>query len=471
MPPRILLSFFAAVLLALAVAAPASAASVAYIDDHNVWLSSPDGARKVQLTTGGNADASWMFPSQGRDGKTVAVHRDTFEGGSKRPVLYLYGPDGRLVTANVMPVYAGTASAVYPLGLDMDWNSNAVAYGYQYCGFACNSLYKGYWLTFSDNQGAYPSDPQGQSDAFNPTFYKTRVVSSDSGGNIFVQPDVPEAPFTNSYEGWVTHGDGYYLTRAEVSPANDQLAIDWVKDGGASGITVAQHSGTVPSAIVAACDIPAAGKATYATFSPDGSQMAWTDDEGLKVAGVPNLAAGTGTCTLTAPAHVISATGRMPSFGGLDVSAVGGGGGAPTGGQPAGGSGTPAAPAGTPKLIKFRLSGKATRGAFAKGLTLKVTALKAGRIDASAAIAKRAARKLRLRAGASAARIAKRGVAAAATVTVARGHAKAKRASTVKIRLKPTRAAKRAAKRMRKVVLTIKVSQPGAAGKATVRLK
>ena len=81
------------------------------------------------------------------------------------------------------------------------------------------------------------------------------------------------------------------------------------------------------------------------------------------------------------------------------------------------------------------------------------------------------ARKLRLSGGASAARIATRGFAAASTVTVARGHAKAKRAGTVKIRLKPTKAAKRAAKRMRKVVLTIKVSQPGAAGKATVRLK
>ncbi len=468
MPPRLLLSLLAATLLALAVAAPASAGSVAYIDNHNLWFSSPDGARKVQVTQGGNTDASWMFPSQGRDGKTVVVHNDAFDGGaSHREVLYLYGPTGKLVTANVMPRYAGTASAVYPLGLDMDWNSNAVAYGYQYCGWACGSLYKGFWLTFSDNQGAFPSDPQGQSDAFNPTFYKTRVVFRDSGGNIFVQPDVAEAPFTSSYEGWMTHGDGFFLSRAEVSPANDQVAIDWIRDDGATGITVAQHSGTVPSDLVAACDLPAAGKASYATFSPDGSQMAWTDDQGLKVAGVPNLAAGTDTCTLTAPAHVISATGRMPSFGGADVNAVAGVGGA-AGGAAAGGG---AKPAGKPRTIRVRLSGKATRAAFAKGLTLKVGALSAGRIDASAAIAKQAARKLRLSGGASAARIATRGFTAASTVTVARGHAKAKRAGTVKLRLKPTRAAKRAAKRMRKVVLTIKVSQPGAVGKATVRLK
>jgi hypothetical protein len=458
MPPRFLLSLLAAALVALAVAAPASASSVAYIDGHNLWFSSPDGSQKVQVTSGGSADESWMFPSQGRDGKTVVV---------KHGALYLYGPDGKLVTVNVMPKYAGTASAVYPLGLDMDWNSNAVAYGYQYCGWACQSLYKGYWLTFSDNQGAYPNDPQGQSDSFNPTFYKTRVVSSDSGGNIFVQPDVPEAPFTSSYQGFITHGDGYHLTRAEVSPANDQVSIDWVNDAGASGITVAQHSGTVPSDLVAACDLPTTGKASYATFSPDGSQMAWTDDEGLKVAGVPNMAAGTETCTLTAPAHVISAGGRMPSFGGADVRTVSGAG-APAG-QPAGGGSSK--PAGTPKTMKVRLSGKATRAAFAKGLTLKVGALQAGRIDASAAISKSAARKLRLRGGVSAARIAKRGTVAAAAVTVARGYVKAKRAGTVKLRLKPTKAAKRAAKRMRKVVLTVKVSQAGGAGSAKLKLR
>ena len=41
MPPRLLLSLLAAILLALAVAAPASAGSVAYIDGHNLWFSSP----------------------------------------------------------------------------------------------------------------------------------------------------------------------------------------------------------------------------------------------------------------------------------------------------------------------------------------------------------------------------------------------------------------------------------------------
>ncbi len=54
---------------------------------------------------------------------------------------------------------------------------------------------------------------------------------------------------------------------------------------------------------------------------------------------------------------------------------------------------------------------------------------------------------------------------------VARGKATAKGAGVVKLKLKPTKAAKRAAKKMRKVTLTIKVSQAGAAGKAKVKLR
>ena len=446
MPARLTLSFALGLLLALPAAVPAGAASVAYIDNYNLWVSSPDGSQKFQMTQGGSEDASWNFPSQGPDGTTVVSHRDTFEGGSKRPVLYRYGADGKLDIANVMPG---------------------------------NSVYRGYWLTFSDNQGAFPSDPQGQSDAYNPTFYGTRVVSSDSGGNIFVQPDVPEAPFTNSDQGWIGHAEGYYLSRAEVSPAQNLVAIEWSRSAdSAEGIVIARHQGTVPSDIGDACDVPVAAASGSLTFSPDGTQMAWKDAEGVKVSGVPNLAAGTATCTLTAPPRVISASGSAPHFGGANVAAMigsaGGGPGGGSGGPGAGGSGgTGGSGGGGPKAatLKVRLSGKATRAAFAKGLTIKVAAARAGRIDASAAVPKKVARKLRLKAGASAARIASRGVAAAATVVVARGHATAKGAQTVKLRMRPTKAAERAAKRLRKVTLTVKVSQAGATGTTKITLR
>jgi len=56
-------------------------------------------------------------------------------------------------------------------------------------------------------------------------------------------------------------------------------------------------------------------------------------------------------------------------------------------------------------------------------------------------------------------------------VVVARGHASAKRGQTVSLRLRPTRAARRAAKRMRNVPLIIRVGQAGASVTAKVRLR
>ena len=488
-------ALLAAAACAVAVAAvPAEAANVAYIEDNNVWLSSPDGAVKHQLTKDGTAEQPWSWPITGPDGKTIAVHSDSFEGG-KRPVLYLWGADGKFATANVMPVYSGATVPVYPIGLDMDWSSNAVAYGYQYCGFACKTIYRGYWLTFSDNQGAYPTNPQGQGDAMNPTFYGKRVISSDSGGSIFVQPDVAEAPFTNSYSGWLHH-DQLYFSRAEVAPAGRQMAIEWSpRQGEGKGIVIGQHEGTVPSNVSGLCDLPTAANPGNLTFSPDATQIAWRDDEGVKVAGAPNLAAGTDTCTLSAPAKVISATGKLPHFGGADVAAIARGG-APapaatsaatttpaTTGGPAPGTAQPkkaGASATTAKdapVLAVTLTGKATRAAFKKGLTIEVAAPAAGAVSASASIPAAVARKLRLtgRRGKirafSVSRAGARGFAAASSVVVARGSAKATKAGRVRITLRPTAKARKAARRMKGVTLTVRVSQAGAGGSARIGLR
>jgi hypothetical protein len=318
MHSRTVAALLAAVgLTALAAPGQAGAASVAYIDGHNVVLASPDGAVKHPLTADGTAEAAWRTPAQGHDGRTVAVRTESFdEGRSRRPVLHLFGPDGARAAANVMPVYAGATVPVYPIGLDIDWGGRTVAYGYQYCGWACKSIFRGYWLTFSDQQGAFPTNPQGQSDAFFPTFYGRRVVSSDSGGAIFVQPDVPEAPFTNAYQGWL-RSDQVRLSRAELAPAGDLVALEWSsRKGEGGGVLVGRHGGTVPSDVRDLCELPVAGAASHATFSPDGTRMAWQDGEGVKVAGVPSLAAGTAACTLSSPPVLLSATGSEPSFGG-----------------------------------------------------------------------------------------------------------------------------------------------------------
>ena len=308
--------------------------------------------------------------------------------GTSSKVLYLFDAKGKQVTANVMPVYSGATIPVYPIGLDMDWNSQAVAYGYSYCTFACNSVVQGYWLTFSDNQGLYPSDPQGQSDAHLPTFFGKRVISSDSGGSLFIQPDVPEAPFTSSYESWLS-SDSLSLPRAAVAQTGRQVGIEWRdRNSDASGILVGQHQGTLPSTVDQLCDLPVVGESGNVSFSPDGQFVAWGDAEGVKVAGAPNLAAGTEACTLTSPVRVLSATGNSPDFGGADVASILGGG---TGLGPGPGPGG---------SLTAKAKGKPTYRTFLQGkLAIVVNAVGAGRVDVSASLARKIAKRIGHRGG------------------------------------------------------------------------
>ena len=67
---RSLLAGLAAAAIVLACAASASADSIAYIKEGNVWLTTPDGARQFQVTTaGGYSDVT-----QSDDGTIVALN-------------------------------------------------------------------------------------------------------------------------------------------------------------------------------------------------------------------------------------------------------------------------------------------------------------------------------------------------------------------------------------------------------------
>jgi hypothetical protein len=476
----------AAAVLAVA-AATAQASSVAYIDQNNLWLSSPDGTQKVQLSQSGDASYPWGAPSQGPDGKTVAYHSDEIrlDDGTvtHRPVLYLYGADGKVAAANLLPRSSSAiGGVVYPIGVDMDWDSKTVAFGYHACAFACNSSWDGFWLTFSDQQPMNPSQPQGQTDSYFPTFYKHRVISSDSGGRIFVQPDVPEAPFTSSYSMWLNETPAFRLSRAEVSMTGDFVALDWrqYSDAGTDvigqGVAIGRHEGQVPSNVTQMCNLPSAGLAHNLTFSYDGTQIAWNDDEGVKVAGVPNLAVGTTDCQLTAPAKVISASGKAPHFGGADVAAIlkdqpadqnpGGGTQTPGTGTDKGGPVQP--PVVQPQTLSIKAPAKLSRKAFAKGFTVQVNGVSAGKVAGSASIAASLGRKAGLT-GKSARVSLAAVVSGAKSVVIARGRATAN-GGVVKLKLVPTKAAKRAAKRLRKAVVTIAVSQGPASAKATLKL-
>jgi len=68
--PRFLTALLACGAVAGALCATASADSIVYVKDGNVWLTSPDAARQYQVTF----DGGYSSPSQADDGTIVALH-------------------------------------------------------------------------------------------------------------------------------------------------------------------------------------------------------------------------------------------------------------------------------------------------------------------------------------------------------------------------------------------------------------
>jgi hypothetical protein len=65
-------AMLAGLALLLLLPGQALASSIALIENNNVWLYSPDGSRRKQVTTGGTASRPYSFPSQADNGTILA---------------------------------------------------------------------------------------------------------------------------------------------------------------------------------------------------------------------------------------------------------------------------------------------------------------------------------------------------------------------------------------------------------------
>ncbi|MCU0313602.1 MAG: hypothetical protein MUC84_06020, partial [Solirubrobacteraceae bacterium] len=451
-----------------------------YIENGNVWLSSPDGAKKVQLTTSGTPAKPWLGVAQAADGRTAAVFNNDPNGNARNQRIKVWDKLGNEIKdLTLQSKNPGSSLIARPIAFEITDDGEVTANEFSYCGgvFPCGSLIRGTWYTTTNVEfGLTP--PFETSGARQGTFFGRRLVFTD-GSAVSVQR-APNAPFTDDSDPWISPSAGFALKRADIPASGGKVALEVLTEAPAPGqpkntISVLPYAGDAGTGAVDpanGCDLgaPAAsGNAHNVAWSPDGSQIAWRDEQGLKVAGAPVLPWPDPTpCSLSSPPVLITAapaddtpepkdastyfTVSGPSFGGADVGAILAARTPPPPPAPAPAPGpAPGGPTGTggPAVTPPKAP---TGAALAKGLALNVTSTAAGAITARGTIPAKLARRLGL------------------PTTVATGRIGAQRAGQkLTLRLRLTAKARRKAKRLKGVTLTVRITQGGKT--TTLRLK
>ena len=452
-----------AVLLAVAVAvlatpAIANAASVAYVDNGEVWLGSLDGTKKARLAAPVvNADGDtekWLDVAQSDGGRIVAV-RNKPGRISNFSWFKIWEPDGTSTVEGPLNAPGGWTSYVYPLGFDITANGSHLVYGYSNSGSCCPIPFgRGTYVRPATNSTLNPIDTSSQT---HPSLLGSRIISLEDSSSpkiINVQNAAGGNPYTNDFTPWLdTSAIPLDLEGIDVAANGSMAALGFETWNGGTqtvgriallAIQGVDQPPTFPAAVD--CYLPAAGIARDASLAQDAGTVAWQDDGGLKVAGSPSTQAD--PCVMGSAPVVLSPTGTHPSIGGADVAAF-----LPRAATPPAGPGSPGGSASLAPVVKLpaRLTVKAL--AASRGVRVKVKVSGPGKISIKGTVPAR--------------RLGRRGK----PVVVAKGKGVAKAAGTVTIRLRLTSVGRKRVRRLKGARLTLRVVHGSRSTKKVVKLR
>lgn len=439
----------AAIAASLAFAAPATADSIAYVKDGDVWLSTGDGGRQYQVTfRGGYSDVT-----QADDGTLIALtgvrlHRldrrgsvladfDTPVSDTRPPASKaFFGPFDPAVS----PDGAKLAYTYYYKGVSQDtgcYPPQCVTVGWE----------GGTGYSRTDRQTAWDAAGFGKHSGWmHPSWIDDRTTMLSHATRAFNKevvldtvgdgPQVLQDWFTDTTNGndggHMSHGE---MTRQRTKMAflagagDTQLRIYKVNEfprGGPHGDWGSSLTDAEYPFICAFYDKPAGGRFGPPSWSPDGTRLAYHDGQGVKTVTIPDWPGpGCGPDGMSPRGHLLVAGATEPDWGPADVP--------PARAKQRGSAGK----------LTLTVGGAGLRQALQRGLKLAVGVPSAGKLAGSA----------------------RRGGKA-----VASGRARAKAAGTATFTLRFTKKAKRTIARGRRAKLTVKVgfTPRGATGTAYV---
>lgn len=291
---RTLLTAAAAACLGTAtLAAPASADSIAYVKDGNVWLMTPDGSKKQAVTTAGG----YSTASQSDDGKIIALH------GKRFHLLSRWGD----VLADFSPVADGTAGSITltgPFDPAISPDGSKVAYGFyvQYktgdpnCGKpgGCQQgqLFTGVGYSKADG-GVEWSTP-----GYRPQYSWTDPSWIDNLRVLMASPTsgfVSESAIDTAGDGedampWFSDGRVGNLYDGELNRQETAAAFIGNTEGNRLLVYRVEGKPKANTDPLGCLDAPG-GAWSSPTWSPDGEQLAWAGPAGIYVAPLTGIGA------------------------------------------------------------------------------------------------------------------------------------------------------------------------------------
>jgi hypothetical protein len=435
--------------LSLVAAAPAAADSISYLKDGNVYLTTPDGSRQVQVTTTGlysyasQADDGTIIALAGerlhklaRDGKVLADFDTPVSDGPKKgpnenyfmgPYEPEISPDGKLVS--------------YSYG----WHHERYDYDCKCVRFGTDS---GTAITYPDRQTAWDEFGGPLTGWMYGSWMSNDTLLRSYAGRAFAEeavvnkvgPGLGDDQLVSWLDSTFDMDEVYQLRDREITRRGDKAAFvsyDVAHHGndyrqGFNRIRVYRMTGP-PPARPEPCfyfDGPdQADMMSSPSFSPDGTKLVWQFGGGISIADIPDLSAGCQQPTTFNDLVV----GAQPDWGPADV--------------PLPGSGPKPGPGPDDKKAKGKLALALPKGmklatALRKGIAVTVDAGAAGKASATAKLK-------RAKLGSGAAKVGKSGKA--------------------KVRIRFTRSAADALRRKKSTRVSIAVAFKPAGGGAAVK--
>ncbi len=380
--------------------------TITYIDGGNVWLTTPDGQIKRQLTKDGAAKP-WTHPAMAPDGSVFAVQGMEIvhlaPGGetlSRVTPARLIGPGG-VETKQVEPEWVAPS----PDGTRLAWGSDWYA-----CTEADPACRYSSITGIADVDQTTPVAKYGQAPSFKSASWITasRLIGTESATGFWADLwDVGAEP-TRWFESYDQLGLVWDLREPDVAPNRKLIAMVALRPNQRGLIVLSRSAVDLASGIPAIpaplCGISETNRLDASpTWSPDGLELAYADAQGIQVNTWAKDVESEADCVTPQPRTIAPAGAKSPDWGAAEPLRLtppppppppggGGSGGTPSPGEttPPGGS-PPGAPPGSglPRDASRCVVPKVKAGAQLAPVQRKLTACKVNVVKQTSRTVKR----------------------------------------------------------------------------------